>query len=78
MLGGGIFFVYLSKLKIMDNLFIIVLKDRINFLTQQLPKDEFTLLEYEDDNFFKVVFNKIDSFTLLNLFHAGIRCGNKL
>ena len=61
----------------MDNLFIIVLKDRINFLTQQLPKDEFTLLEYEDDNFFKVVFNKIDSFTLLNLFHAGFMCGVK-
>ena len=79
MLGGGIFFVYLSKLKYMNNeLSIIVLKERIEFIKQQLPQDEFTVAEHEDDNFFRVVFNKIDSFTLLNLFHAGVVCGGKL
>ena len=68
MLGGGIFFVYLSKLKYMNNeLSIIVLKERIDFLKQQLPKNDFTVLEYEDDSFFKIVFNKIDCFTLLGL-----------
>jgi len=56
---------------------IIVLKERIDFIKQQLSKDEFTVLEYEDNSFFKVVFNKIDSFTLLGLFHAGFVCGSK-
>jgi len=61
-----------------NELFIIVLKERMNFITQQLPKKTFTVLEYEDDNFLKVVFNEIDNFTLLNLFHAGVVCGNKM
>ena len=56
---------------------IIVLKERIDFIKQELSKDEFTVLEYEDNNFFKVVFNKIDCFTLLGLFHAGFMCGVK-
>ena len=55
---------------------IIVLKERIDFIKQQLSKDEFTVSEYED-GFLKVVFNKIDSFTLLGLFHAGFVCGTK-
>ena len=77
MLGGGIFFVYSSKLKYMNNeLSIIVLKERIDFIKQQLSKDEFTVSEYED-GFFKIVFNKIDCFTLLGLFHAGFVCGTK-
>ena len=78
MLGGGIFFVYLSKLKIMDNLFIIVLKERIDFFKQQIPKDKFTVVEHEDKGFLKIVFNEIDNFNLLNLFHAGVVCGQKL
>jgi hypothetical protein len=56
---------------------IIVLKERIDFIKQELSKDEFTVLEYEDNNFLKVVFNKIDCFTLLGLFHAGFLCGAK-
>ncbi len=56
---------------------IIVLKERIEFIKQQLSKDDFTILEYEDDSFFKIVFNKIDCFTLINLFHAGFMCGAK-
>jgi len=56
---------------------IIVLKERIDFIKQELSKDEFTILEYEDNNFLKVVFNKIDCFTLLGLFHAGFLCGAK-
>lgn len=61
-----------------NELSIIVLKDRIDFITQQLSKDEFTASEYEDDNdFFRIVFNKIDSFTLLSLFHAGFHAGMK-
>ena len=61
-----------------NELFILVLKERIDFFKQQLPKDDFIISEYGDDNsFFKIVFNKIDSFTLLGLFHAGVVCGNK-
>ena len=59
-----------------NELSIIVLKERIDFIKQQLSKDEFTVSEYED-GFFKIVFNKIDSFTLLGLFHAGFVCGTK-
>ena len=33
-----------------NELSILVLKDRIDFITQQLSKDEFTASEYEDDN----------------------------
>lgn len=61
-----------------NELSILVLKERIEFIKQQLSKDEVTVSEYEDDSFFKVVFNKIDNFTLLSLFHAGIKCGVKL
>ena len=60
-----------------NELSIIVLKERIEFIKQQLPQDEFTVAEHEDDHFFRIVFNKIDSFTLLNLFHAGFMCGIK-
>jgi hypothetical protein len=60
-----------------NELSIIVLKERIEFIKQQLSKDEFTVLEYEDNDFFKIVFNKIDCFTLLGLFHAGFVCGTK-
>ena len=62
-----------------NELSIIVLKDRIDFFKQQLSENEFTVSEYEEDNdFFRIIFNKIDCFTLLGLFHAGIRCGQKL
>ena len=56
---------------------IIVLKDRVEFIKQQIPKDKFTVVEHEDDGFLKIVFNEIDNFTLLNLFHAGFLCGAK-
>jgi len=60
----------------MDNLFIIVLKDRAPFIIKQFPKNEITVLEHGND-FFKIIFNTINSFTLLDLFHAGFLCGAK-
>ena len=60
----------------MNDLFIIVLKERAPFIIKQFPKNEITVLEHGND-FLKIMFNTINSFTLLDLFHAGFMCGVK-
>ena len=61
----------------MNNLFIIVLKERAPFIIKQFPKNEITVLEHGND-FLKIIFNTINSFTLLDLFHSGIDYGKEL
>ena len=61
----------------MNNLSIIVLKERAPFIIKQFPKSEITVLEHGND-FLKIIFNTINSFTLLDLFHSGIDYGKEL
>ena len=61
----------------MNNLSIIVLKERAQFILDQVHEDEVTVSEYSKD-FLQIMFNKINEFTLLALFHSGIDYGKEL
>ena len=57
------------------NIELIISKDRISYIVNELGADRVTVSEYNEDQD-KVQFDLVSQLDVLYLFHAGIRCGS--
>ena len=57
------------------NIELIISKDRISYIVNELGADRVTVSEYNEDQD-KVQFDLVSQLDALYLFHAGIRCGS--